>query len=396
MFILGDTRRTAERNVIVRKLPSVETLGCVSVICTDKTGTLTTNEMTAVSLLLLKKNVEAKNRNNKTPAIIIAEHAIEGTSYSPIGKIEGIPVNDEVQQHPSGAVADVAAVSALCNDANISGNDASTIGQLHHHSSSDNPPSAKRQRSKKANKKSYTRAGEPTEAALCILSEKLGGMSHYLDTPTTHSSKRGLHLHISPSVLASANVKSWRDSYPRQASLEFNRDRKSMSVLCDFSSSKATANKHKPGNRLLVKGAPNLVLERCTHVKLRDGTVAKLTAPLRRSIEEKITDLATRPLRCIALAIKDPDQLESSLQKFRHKEEGDIAKHPLLKDPSKYKDIESGLTLVGIVGIKDPARPEVAASIDACTAAGIRVFCTGRAYFPQGRRREGFEGVRRS
>jgi Ca2+-transporting ATPase len=46
--------------------------------------------------------------------------------------------------------------------------------------------------------------------------------------------------------------------------------------------------------------------------------------------------------------------------------------HPLWKDPSKYKDIESGLMLVGIVGIKDPARPELAASIDACTVTGIR------------------------
>jgi Ca2+-transporting ATPase len=54
-------------------------------------------------------------------------------------------------------------------------------------------------------------------------------------------------------------------------------------------------------------------------------------------------------------------------------DDGDVAKHPLLSDPSNYMNIESGLTLVGIAGIKDPARPEVADSINECTRAGIRV-----------------------
>jgi Ca2+-transporting ATPase len=95
-----------------------------------------------------------------------------------------------------------------------------------------------------------------------------------------------------------------------------------------------------------------------------------MTGALKRSIQEKITELATRPLRCLALAVKDSNRLEQSLSKFDGQ---DISHHPLLKDQSKYKDIESGLTLVGIVGIKDPARPEVADSILQCTKAGIRV-----------------------
>ena len=109
------TRRMAERNVLVRKLPSVETLGCTSVICTDKTGTLTTNEMTAVSLVICEHDDEGKET--------LGEHSIEGFSYSPFGSIDGISTDTEVHEKPLGAVADVAAVSALCNDANIVGND---------------------------------------------------------------------------------------------------------------------------------------------------------------------------------------------------------------------------------------------------------------------------------
>jgi Ca2+-transporting ATPase len=358
------TRRMAQRNVIVRKLPSVETLGCTTVICTDKTGTLTTNEMTVVGLVLLEKEG-------------IVEHTIQGTSYSPVGIIDGIQYDEEVQQNSNGAVADVAAVSALCNDANIVGNDSAyeeqsddedvvdkegnTISTIHHSASS-----PKKNHKKKTGdvEKIYQRTGEPTEAALCILAEKLGGRAHY--TEGAHFSKRGAYsIHAPPSVLASANVDSWRNSHPRKATLEFNRDRKSMSVLADFANGDA-----KPKNRLLVKGAPNLLLDRCTHVKYRDGTVAKLTGPLKRSLEAKITELATRPLRCIALAVKDAKRLEPSLSTFNGK---DLSTNPLLKDSSKYKDIESGLTLVGIVGIKDPARPEVADSIKLCTKAGIRV-----------------------
>jgi Ca2+-transporting ATPase len=61
------------------------------------------------------------------------------------------------------------------------------------------------------------------------------------------------------------------------------------------------------------------------------------------------------------------------LREYDPEDDGEVSKHPLLSDPSTYADIESGLTLVGIVGIKDPARPEVADSINQCTKAGIRV-----------------------
>jgi Ca2+-transporting ATPase len=352
------TRRMAERNVLVRKLPSVETLGCTSVICTDKTGTLTTNEMTAVSLVL------AEHENGQE---IVGEHAIQGVSYSPFGTVQGIAADTEVHEHPLGAVADVAAVAALCNDAKIVGHDHETTSS----SSS----------SKKKEGKTFERIGEPTEAALCVLAEKLGGMSHYLESGR-RVDENGLHVDVPPSTLASANVASWRDVHARRATLEFTRDRKSMSVLCDFPHGNypSTAEdvregvaSRKAGNRLLIKGAPNLLIERCTHIKFRDGTVAKMTGPLRRLMEEKVSEMAARPLRCLALAVKEHGQLEDSLKDFIPHEDSSLTNHPLLSNSSHYKAIESGLTLVGVVGIKDPARPEVAESINQCTKAGIRV-----------------------
>ena len=291
------TRRMAKRNVIVRKLQSVETLGCVSVICTDKTGTLTTNEMTAVSLVLLE------SIGGET---IVEEHEVSGVSYSPEGVIAGIEQSFEVTNNPKGAVADIAAVSALCNDAIIVGNN-----------------------SPKKSEKIFDRIGEPTEAALCVLTEKLGGKGSTLENGNTPKSR------------ASANVNEWRAAHPRQATLEFNRDRKSMSVLASQGSSSSSG-----GNRLLVKGAPNLLLERCTHAKLRDGRVVKLDGKLRRQIEKTTTSLATRPLRCLALAVKETDQLEESLRSYSSDSFDDDARHPLLSDPQNYAAIESGLTWV--------------------------------------------------
>ena len=80
------TRRMAARNVVVRKLPSVETLGCTTVICTDKTGTLTTNQMTVTSLVTAERG--GGGGNNAGPQL--REYEVEGVSYEPTGQVRGM------------------------------------------------------------------------------------------------------------------------------------------------------------------------------------------------------------------------------------------------------------------------------------------------------------------
>lgn len=119
--------------------------------------------------------------------------------------------------------------------------------------------------------------------------------------------------------------------------------------------------------RLLVKGAPHMLLERCTHVKLRDGTIIPISAKVRKQIDGTIQSIGGRALRCIGLAMKDGSALNSNL--LQENEEY----NEVLKDSSKFATIESGLTFVGMAAIKDPSRPGVAESIDLCEQAGIRV-----------------------
>lgn len=74
------TRKMAANNAIVRRLTSVETLGCTTVICSDKTGTLTKNQMCAIRVLHLQNQFEAG----------LKSYEVEENSYSPVGKIEGL------------------------------------------------------------------------------------------------------------------------------------------------------------------------------------------------------------------------------------------------------------------------------------------------------------------
>lgn len=298
------TRKMAKRNAIVRKLPSVETLGCTNVICSDKTGTLTTNMMSVVMVSFFGDSADS-----------LAVHDVTGHSYAPDGEVVGLgPFH-----RGNYAVADMARVCALCNDASVE----YTEGE-------------------------YKRRGEPTEAALSVLVEKLGAP----DQPRPDSKAARCH----------AANDYWRTEHKKLEVLEFSRGRKSMSVLCTPAASHRS---HK--NVLLCKGAPESILDRCTSVRLNNGATVPLTDEVRAVVDDQLATMAGKALRCLALAVK-----ETSGRLATYDPETDRSLFESA-DPDQYAKFEQGMTFVGMVGIIDPPRPQVRPAIALCREAGIRV-----------------------
>jgi calcium-translocating P-type ATPase len=252
-------KQMARRRAITRRLPAVETLGSVTTICSDKTGTLTTNEMTATVV---------RTRTH--------EFAVTGTGYAPHGQVvlDGI-VADTTDHHD---LASLAEVMFLCNDAHVVAEDGM-----------------------------WRLIGEPTEGALRVLGLKLG-----LDDGASS----------------------------RLAEIPFESEAKYMAVL--------VADSHG-ARHVLVKGAPDRVLARCTTQTAPDGEAERLEPEF---WTRQIDDLGGRGLRVLAAArfVAAPDA-------------GALA-------PA---DVITGLQLVGLAGIVDPPRPEAIEAIALCRTAGVHV-----------------------
>ena len=109
---------------------------------------------------------------------------------------------------------------------------------------------------------------------------------------------------------------------------------------------------------LYVKGAPDSVIARCTRVRREDGSIGPLDEALRSALIDKVHAMASRPLRCLALATKEVSDWE------------DVERG----GPAAHEAFESDLVLEGVAGIRDPPRPEAKRAIQRCKSAGVRVF----------------------
>lgn len=252
-------QRMARHSAITRRLNAVETLGSVTVICSDKTGTLTRNEMTS-------RHVITRS----------ARYDIDGTGYAPQGAI--LLNGQTVTTAESADLLELIEVMAACNDSRVVKEDGH-----------------------------WKVVGEPTEGALSTLALKAS-----FDT----------------------------EEYQRLAVIPFESENKFMAALVRTPAGQ---------RRILLKGAPDRLLDRCAHQRSVDGSPEQLD---RDYWERAIDELSSTGLRVLAAASREADS------------------HP---DTLKINDLNHDIVFLGLVGIIDPPRPEAIRAISICRQAGIRV-----------------------
>ncbi len=248
--------------------------------------------------------------------IKVKQFAVAGTTYCPSGDIVEIDENGEERVLVNGCLENralqwMSMISSMCNEAKLTFNLVS--GHIHWHIT-----------------------GEPTEGALKVLSEKL-------KIPTQKQPNGQQDI----TEIYNLADTYWHEQYSKELTLEFDRKRKSMSVVVVCSES----------NRryLLVKGAPESLLERSNRIYTHDNDECKLEVAHRTRIDDIQHQYASQGLRCIGIAYKE------------------IGEAIEVSADSDYAEIESGLVFVGITAMQDPPREEVRDAIVTCNKAGIRV-----------------------
>ncbi len=240
-------QKMSKRRAIIRQLPAVETLGCATIICADKTGTLTLNQM-EVQEVWTGEGHFSLHDGQKLPLVKRGE---DGLYYTGL-------------------------ISSLCTRAESYGR-----GEIF---------------------------GDPTEVALLRFAEQ-GGLDQ----------------------------SRLKKVYPEMGSLPFDSDRKRMSAIIKADGEYLS----------LVKGAPDVILQRCTQMRVKSGLVS-LNHARRREAQAVLENMAEQALRVLATAYK-----------------------PLGKKIPGAEQWERGLILTGLVGMLDPPRPEVPAAVRAAARGGI-------------------------
>jgi len=255
-------QRMAQRNAIIRRLPAVETLGSVSRICSDKTGTLTLMEMMVVSAVTAQ-----------------SAYSVTGQGYAPKGEV----LKD-------GKVADEDAILRLMGRVSMLCNDAELLQQ----------------------EGVWKVEGDPTEGALYPFATKIG-------------LERQAEL----------------DAYPRIDAIPFESEHRFM----------ATLHRRADGHEtLLVKGAPEVILDHCDRQQSKSGEPATID---RDHFAEAADRLAAQGERVLALAWLDTPGLPA----------GNLSPASLPKN----------LVLLGLIGFLDPPREEAIEAVKECHGGGIRV-----------------------
>jgi len=278
-------QRMVSRHALIRKLPAVETLGCATVICSDKTGTLTQNQMTVVRGWAGGK-----------------EFAVTGEGYNPVGLFT---VGDQPFDPCNDPASHLLLHGALlCNDARleVSG---TTNGQT-----------------------TYRMVGDPTEGAMVVAAAKAGLWGEDINA-----------------------------KLPRVAEIPFDSERKRMTTIHQNTDGQLPDAELADAPLVaFVKGAPDIVLEYCDNF-LEGKQVKPLTPAKRQEILRANEEMARQALRVLGVAYR-----------------------PLREVPESPTpdNTETHLTFLGLLGMIDPARPEVRVAVGVAQQAGLKsVMVTG-------------------
>ncbi len=310
-------QRMAKNNAIIRKLSAVETLGSVTVICTDKTGTLTENKMTVRKIIAGRHEVKKYEDT-------ISKSKKEKPSSLNTDEISEL-INKVYKDFDENLALMILLENAvLCNDA--------------YH----------------INEKTNEMIGDPTETALLEMGETFNLTKPFYESKMPRKTEEPFD---SVRKLMTTVHKLHSDSFIYK--LEQLNHLKEKTNFSKDNKNNENNNDHNNGYVIFTKGAPEEILRRCKYI-IKDKKIEPITKEDINELESQINLMASKAMRNLAFAFKYIDHLPGQKE--------------ILKE-------EKDLVFCGVVGMIDPPRPEVYKAIEQCKRANIKVvMVTGDHY----------------